>query len=327
MNRRKWITSTGAAVAGLAAVPYVERISWPKVPEAKLDCVFQLSVITDEITQDFAHALEVAANEFGVGFVELRGLWNKNIVNLDEKEVAEAKKLLAKYDLKVTDIASPLFKVDWPGAPISKYSPKGDSYRASFSFAQQDEVLERATAMARQFATNKVRMFDFWRLEDDKPYRKDMDAKLGEFCDKAARNDIVFVLENEYECNTATGPESARTLAAVPNKNFFLNWDPGNAARLGDKAFPEGYALLPKNRIGHMHLKDVKKKTDGSYDWECMGKGIIDYTDQFKAMMRDGYRGTMSLETHWNGAGNMEESSRESMAGTKELLRKAGALK
>jgi hypothetical protein len=44
-------------------------------------------------------------------------------------------------------------------------------------------------------------------------------------------------------------------------------------------------------------------------------------------MMRDGYRGTMSLETHWNGAGNMEESSRQSMAGTKALLRKAGALK
>jgi hypothetical protein len=44
-------------------------------------------------------------------------------------------------------------------------------------------------------------------------------------------------------------------------------------------------------------------------------------------MLRDGYRGTMSLETHWKGAGNMEESSRQSMAGTKALLRKAGALK
>jgi sugar phosphate isomerase/epimerase len=313
-----------SGAAAMAATPYLKALGWP---EAKLDCVFQLSVITDEITQDFAHALDVAANEFGVGFVELRGLWNKNIVNLDENQVNEAKKLLAKFALQVTDIASPLFKVDWPGAPVSKYSPKGDSYAASFSFAQQDEVLERATAMARHFATNKVRMFDFWRLQDGQPYRKAMDEKLREFSEKAAKNNIALILENEYECNTATGSESARTLGAVPNKNFFLNWDPGNAARLGDKAFPEGYALLPKNRIGHMHLKDVKKIADGSYDWECMGRGIIDYTEQFKAMMRDGYRGTMSLETHWDGAGNMEESSRQSMAGTKELLRKAGALK
>jgi sugar phosphate isomerase/epimerase len=58
-----------------------------------------------------------------------------------------------------------------------------------------------------------------------------------------------------------------------------------------------------------------------------MGRGIIDYQAQFRAMMRDGYHGTMSLETHWNGAGTMEESTRQSMAGTKDLLRKAGALK
>ena len=292
-----------------------------------MDCAFELSVITDEISQDFGHALEVAANEFGLGFVELRELWAKNIVNLDEKEVTEAKNLLLKYNLKVTDIASPLFKVDWPGAPRSKYSPTGDAFNANFSFEQQDEVLERAAAMASQLGTNKVRLFDFWRLEDDKPYRRDMDEKLREFSDRAAKRNIVFVLENEYECNTATAPEAARTLGAVKNKNFLLNWDPANAARAGDQVFPEGYALLPKERIGHMHLKDIKRNANGDYAWECMGRGTIDYLGQFRAMLRDGYRGTMSLETHWRGAGNPEESSRQSMAGAKELLRKAGALK
>ncbi|GAC1630954.1 MAG: hypothetical protein NVS9B14_02180 [Candidatus Acidiferrum sp.] len=289
--------------------------------------MFQLSVITDEITQDFGHAAEVAADEFGVGLVEIRGLWKKNIVNLDEKEVAEAKRILAKYDLKVTDIASPLFKVDWPGAPKSKYSPTGDAYAASFTFEQQDEVLERATAMARAFGTNKVRLFDFWRLEDAKPYRDAMDAKLREFSEKAAKNNIVLILENEYECNSGTGAEAARTLAAVPNKNFMINWDPGNAAALGEVAYPDGYAKVPKDRIGHMHLKDVQKKADGAYGWAAMGKGIINYAEQFRAMLRDGYRGTMSLETHWTGGGTPEESSRICMAGTKELLRKAGALK
>jgi L-ribulose-5-phosphate 3-epimerase len=324
MKRREWMQKSGAAAIGMLATPYAAKCSWPA---AKLDCAFQLSVITDEITQDFGRALQVAAKEFGLGFVELRGLWNKNIVSLDEKEVAEAKKLLDRYELKVTDIASPLFKVDWPGAPKSKYSPKGSSYGASFSFEQQDEVLERAANVANAFGTNRIRLFDFWRLEDDKPYRKEMDEKLREFSEKAAKQSMILILENEYECNTATGPESARTLATVKNKNFFLNWDPGNAARLGDKAVPEGYSLLPKERIGHMHLKDVKRTADGNYEWECMGRGIIDYEAQFRAMLRDGYRGTMSLETHWNGTGNMEESSRQAMAGTKVLLRKAGALK
>ena len=330
MKRREWIQQGAAAALGAFSVPFLRVPRWLETKswlETKLDCVFQLSVITDEITQDFGRAVEVASKEFGLGFVELRGLWNKNIIALDEKEVAEARKLLAQHNLKVTDIASPLFKVDWPGAPTSKYSPKGSSYGASYSFAQQDEVLERAMAMADAFETKKVRVFDFWRLENDKPYRDAMDAKLRDAAGKAAKRDIVLVLENEYECNTATAAEAARTLSSVTAKNFLLNWDPGNAAKLGDKAFPEGYARLPKNRIGHMHLKDVKRNADGTFDWECMGRGIIDYEAQFRAMLRDGYSGTMSLETHWNGTGNMEESSRQSMAGTKTLLRKAGALK
>ena len=324
MNRREWMQNTGAVAIAAFAPSVTNKTYWPVT---KLDCVFELSVITDEISQDFGHALEVASKEFGLGYVELRGLWNKNIVALDEKEVAEARKLLSQHDLKVTNIASPLFKVDWPGAPISKYSPKGSSYGANYSFAQQDEVLERAIGVANAFGTKKVRMFDFWRLDDDKPYRDAMDAKLSDAAEEAAKKDIVLLLENEYECNTATAPEAARTLSHVKARNFLLNWDPANAAMRGDKVFPEGYALLPKDRIGHAHLKDVKRNADGTYAWECMGRGIIDYVGQLRALMRDGYRGTMSLETHWNGAGNMEESSRQSMAGTKTLLREAGALK
>src|SRR5947207_2206042 len=290
MKRREWIQQGAAAALGAFSVPFLSVPRWLETKswlETRLDCAFQLSVITDEITQDFGRAVEVASKEFGLGFVELRGLWNKNIVALNEKEVAEARKLLAQHNLKVTDIASPLFKVDWPGAPTSKYSPKGSSYGASYSFAQQDEVLERAIATANAFGTKKVRVFDFWRLENDKPYRDAMDAKLRDAAGKTAKRDIVLVLENEYECNTATAAEAARTLSSVTAKNFLLNWDPGNAAKLGDKAFPEGYARLPKNRIGHMHLKDVKRNAHGTLAWGCMGRGTIDYEAQFRAMLRD----------------------------------------
>ncbi len=47
-----------------------------------------------------------------------------------------------------------------------------------------------------------------------------------------------------------------------------LNWDPGNAARLGDRLYPDSYERLPKDRIGHAHWKDVARKPDGSgYEW------------------------------------------------------------
>ncbi len=262
-------------------------------------------------------------SEFGMKWIELRGMWKKNIVNLDEKEVAEAKRLVDKYQLKVTDIASPLFKVDWPGAPKSKYSePK--SFGANFSLAQQEEVLDRAIEMAKAFGTDRVRCFDFWRLEDQSPYRAAINDKLSEAAAKAEKKGIILVLENEPSCNTATGAESAKMLAVVKNSNFMLNWDPGNAAAAGEIPFPDGYKLLPKERIGHCHCKDTVKKGKG-YDWAPMGGGLIDWAGQFKSLKNDGYRFAVSLETHWNGGGSPEECTRKSWAGMKKLLQQADA--
>jgi len=260
-------------------------------------------------------------------WVELRGMWNKNILKLDATEVAEARRILEKYKLRVTDIASPLFKVDWPGAPKSKFSPTGAQFNADFTFDQQDEVLERSIALAKAFHTDRVRCFDFWRLDDPAPYRAAMNAKLLEAANTAGKQGIILIIENEFACNTATGAEAARTLAGVQSPSFMLNWDPGNAAGRGETPYPGGYNLLPKERIGHCHCKDIAKITDAKEPpWAAMGSGAIDWVGQFTALKREGYHYAVSLETHWRGAGTPEESSRQSWAGMKDQLRKAGAL-
>src|SRR6266478_8511536 len=287
---------------------------------------FKLSVINDEITQDFGRAAEVSAREFGLQYIEIRAMWGKNIMKLDAKEIAEARRILEKYKLRVSSIASPIFKVDWPGAPLSRFSPKRDQFGADFTFEQQDELLERGFELARVFNVDRIRIFDFWRLDDPKPYRAAMDQKLIEAAQKAGRRGLVLLLENEPGCNTATGAEAARSLDVVRSSNFKLNWDPGNAANRGELAYPEGYSHLPKDRIGYVHCKDIVRAADGKYEWMKMGAGIIDYVGQYQALKKDGYRGVVSLETHWRGAGTPEESSRQSMAGMKELLKRAGAL-
>jgi L-ribulose-5-phosphate 3-epimerase len=287
---------------------------------------FRIAVINDEVSQDFGHACEVISREFGLEWIELRGMWNKNILHLDAKEVAESRRILEKYKLRVTDIASPLFKVDWPGAPKSEFSPKGAQFGADFTYAQQDEVLERSIELAKAFQTDRVRCFDFWRLEDQAPYRAAMNERLLSAAVAAGKKGVILLLENEPSCNTATGAEAAKTLAEVQSASLMLNWDPGNAASRGEIAYPDGYALLPKERIGHCHCKDVSKRADGKdYEWAAIGRGIIDWTGQFAALKRDGYHFAVSLETHWRGAGTAEESSRQSWAGMKADLQKAGA--
>ena len=309
-------------LAGMVAITAAKAAS-RLAPQSTGSSPFRISVINDEISQDFGHSCEVASREFGMGWMELRGMWKKNIVSLDEKEVAEARRILEKYQLKVTDIASPLFKVDWPGAPKSKYS-EAKSFGANFSLAQQDEVLERAMEMAKAFQTDRVRCFDFWRLEDQSLYRVAINDKLRDAAAKAEKKGIILVLENESGCNTATAAEAAKVLDAVKSPNFMLNWDPGNAAASGEIPYPDGYNLLPKERIGHCHCKDVVNIGKG--DWAPMGRGVIDWAGQFKALKRDGYHYAVSLETHWEGGGSKEESSRKSWAGMKKLLQQADAL-
>lgn len=262
-----------------------------------------------------------------MGWIELRGMWNKNLLRLDSKEVDEARRILEKNKLRVTDIASPLFKVDWPGAPKSNYSPKRDQFNADFTFEQQDEVLERSIALAKAFNTDRVRFFDFWRVEDQAPYRAAINEKLRDAAEKAARKNVILILENEVACNTATAAEAAKVLKEVPSRNLLLNWDPGNAAEHDEKPFPDGYNLLPKERIGHCHCKDALKKSDSNgYEWAAMGRGLIDWVGQFKALKQDGYHLAVSLETHWRGAGTPEESTRQSWAGMKKQLQEAAAI-
>lgn len=306
----------GMAAAGIAAA----------LPaRAQTSCPFRVAIINDEISQDFDHACSVAAKDFGLQWIELRGMWDKNITELTAAQIEEARKTLAKYNLRVTDIASPLFKSDWPGAPLSKQSEKRDQFHADFDFKQQDALLEHCIELAKAFETDRIRCFDFWRLDDVKPYRQAINDKLRQAAQRCAKSNLVLLLENEMSCNTATGEEAAATLAAVTETNFMLNWDPGNAATFaGSEPFPKGYDLLPKHRIGHCHAKNVVRKADGKWEWAPVGTGVVDWAGQLKALARDGYRHAVSLETHWRGAGTPEASSRISMQGLKEALARAG---
>lgn len=317
VTRRSFLA--GAGVTAVAcAVPAFARSA---------NSTFRVAVITDEISQDFDHACSVAANEFGMHWVELRGMWNKSLQGLSDAELANAEKILAKYNLRVTDIASPLFKVDWPGAPKSQHSPKKDTFNAEYTLKQQEEVLEKSIALAKRFRTDKVRCFDFWRLDDVTPYREAIDQKLEEAANTCGKQGVLLVLENEFACNTATGREAARTLGAVKSPHLALNWDAGNAVMRGEfDAYPAAWNLLPKDRIHHCHVKNAVKGADGKVQWSPVGTGIIDWTAQFRDLAKAGYRDAVSLETHWHGAATPEESTRQSWAGMKKALEDSGSL-
>jgi len=329
-TRRSVLAGLGMAALEAAMPPLAtksEVFSEMAPLAAEIDtgtCPFRLAVINDEITQDFEKACQIVSRDFSLHWIELRAMWNKNVTELNAKELEDARKLLGEYKLQVTDIASPLFKTDWPGAPRSSQSESRDQFHASFDASAQDKLLDRCISLAKFFDTNRIRCFDFWRLDDQRPYREAINAKLQQAAERCAKDNIILLLENEMSCNTATGDEAAAVLKAIPDRNFMLNWDPGNAAAIGSTPYPTGYQLLPKNRIGHCHCKDVVRKPDHKYDWAPVGDGIVDWVGQLQALQRDGYHNAVSLETHWRAAGTPEASTRISMDGLRKTLTKAG---
>jgi len=259
---------------------------------------------------------------FGLRWVALRALWGRSVIDLNPDDVSRARAILRKYDLRVSEIAGPLFKVDWPGAPRSRFSAKQNFAKADF--AHQHNVLSKCLALAQQFNTDQIRCFDFWRLDDIPPHRAAIDDLLHTASEATAKQGIILMVENDFECNTATAPEAARLLGAVPG--LMLNWDPANAVMAGElDAFPSGWNLLPKDRIRHCHCKNVARNSAGTLEWSPVDIGFIDWISQFRALKGAGYSDAVSLETHWRGGGTPEACSRISWAAMKAALEASNA--
>src|ERR1700710_216761 len=95
---RRHFTIGAAATAAAMAMP---------IRAFAASSSFKVGVISDEISQDFDHACYVISKDFGLKSLELREMFGKNLQQSSDTEIADALKILAKYDLKVTDIGSP----------------------------------------------------------------------------------------------------------------------------------------------------------------------------------------------------------------------------
>jgi sugar phosphate isomerase/epimerase len=97
-------------------------------------------------------------------------------------------------------------------------------------------------------------------------------------------------------------------------------WDPGNAYMDGEIPYPTGYEAIKKFLV-HVHVKDAALAAGASApEWTCVGEGAIDWSGQIAALRADGYMGYLSLETHYNGKGTKEASSRACLENLLRLI-------
>jgi sugar phosphate isomerase/epimerase len=270
---------------------------------------FPTAAITDEFaTEDLDAALR-AMREVGMTGAELRVLFGRNAIDLSDDELDAVRTAVERHGMRVLSLASPLLKCVLPDAPPVDARFQQDVFGSAYTFEDQPRLTRRAFEVAQRTGARIIRVFSYWRTVDPDRVFERVASSLRDLADQAASRGIVIGLENEHACNVGTGAEASRMLAAVDHPALGLIWDPANASILGETPYPDGYATLPHNRIIHVHAKDCV--VDGhTATWGPLGEMRLDWKGQIGALVRDGYQGAISLETHWRGPdGNRLEAS------------------
>ena len=263
---------------------------------------FPLAAITDEFSPDIETAVRSMA-ELGMTGAELRMVFGKNIINLTDEELERAIGIVKDHGLKIISLASPLLKCVLPDSPEVDARFQQDMFAAKLTIDDQPRLAARAFAIARRTGAGVIRVFSYWRTVEPEKCFDRIVAALGELAEQGAREGVVIGLENEHACNIATGAETARVMQAIRHPNLKVVWDPANARVAGEmRPYPDGYELLPKGSIVHVHAKDCRVEGHQAI-WVQIGEGEIDWKGQVQALVDDGYQGYISLETHWPGPG------------------------
>ncbi len=298
IGRRAFLSASAAAVLTAAPRGAADR--------------FQLAVTTDEIDDDLLTAVRFL-KRFGLRHAEIRKVWGRYNTAQPLAKIREARRLLDEHGIQTAILDTSFFKIPLPGD-----TPAGRKI-----LDQQWALLDGAMERARILGVDKIRTFAFTYRRDEHP---DPNAwpciveLVRESAVRAAGKGFRLALENVGGSYVSTAAEAARILDAVPDDNFGLTWDPNNSARSGGEAFPKGYARFDPARVFHVHLRDYCRRRSGRMEWCGVGEGEFDHLGQLRALLEDGYRETLSLETHYKIAGSKMRASEASLKALLEVM-------
>jgi L-ribulose-5-phosphate 3-epimerase len=272
----------------------------------------KLGVTTDEIDDDLATAIDFLKS-FGLSYGEVRNVWGKYNTSQPLDKIREARRLFDTNQMHTSILGTPFFKV-----PLPTDTPEGQA-----ALDREWTLLDGAMERAAILGTDKLRTFAFTfkqgETPDPKAYGRIYEL-VKEAAARAKKRNMRLALENVGGSYVWTGAESAKLLKAVQADNLGLTWDPNNAGEGGEKSFPDGYRLLDPARIFHVHLRDYRHRPDGKVEWCAVGQGEFDNLGQIRALLKDGFKGTFTLETHYRDPKGKAFASKTSLTALLKVI-------
>ncbi len=268
----------------------------------------KLGVTTDEIDEDPAVAAAFL-KRFDLHYAEVRSLNGKYGTAQPLEMIRKTRAAFDSNDVHTSIVDTAFFRGAIPA----------DDAALSREWALLDAAMQRSDILG----TKDLRIFAFLpkdgKTGDTSAYPRSYEL-LSEAAERARPRGFRLAVENLKGSYVQTGADSARLLKAVTAPNLGLCWDPNNAGSVGETSFPEGYRKLDPARIFHVHLRDYRQKPDGGVEWTAVGAGEFDNAGQLRALIKDGYKATFTLETHWRDPKGKAYSTETSLAGLFKVI-------
>jgi sugar phosphate isomerase/epimerase len=252
----------------------------------------KISAFADEVVDDFRGQVEFLAKE-KVGFIEPRFVNKKNLMDLNQKELAEVRKLIRDHGLKVSAIGSPIGKV-----------------RLDQPFKPHLDKFKHAVELAQYLQTPFIRMFSYYAPEgkniDD--YRSQVMDRMVAKVEALVGTDVIMVHENEAHIYGHSAANCVDLAKELDSPKLRLAYDPANFV-WGEKITNNVEACWPlmKPYVVHIHIKDWKLGAQDVGSLPGQGDGQIKELLAELAAMK--YQGCVTMEPHLQAGGQFGGST------------------
>ena len=240
--------------------------------------MFKKSAFADEISDDFMEQCK-HLKENDVSFIELRGVWGKNVLELTTAEIKDIKSRADDHGLGFSAIGSPLGKFPLDG-----------------NFNDQIESLHWAIEYAHILKAPYIRMFSFFipSQDDAAIHRNQVIDWLGKMIDITEPSGIVLAHENEKEIYGDTAARCLDLLQSFPSPAFTAIFDFANFVQVNERPYEDCWPLL-KPFVTYFHVKDALLASGNVVP---AGEGDGDVEKILQEAFAAGFDNFLTLEPH-----------------------------
>lgn len=285
----------------------------------------KLGVICDGISRDLRHAVDVM-DEFGLDYAELQFVGDTEVGDHSAAEIKEIDILLRARRKSVSCLSRHIF------AGMTAANLPGDALHI-----KHIDALKRVIDMAHVVGSPLVRIMTpkkeqiLWGRNGAEKWNVAhgaWDAMLpliAPAVDIARGAGVTLVVETGNGTIVNSNYTARRLIDDLDAKDALkVLWDPGNNCWCHELAYPDGYAELQDNYLGHIHIKDVQVDTPRATLEVCrIGDGQLGplFEPISDALRKDAYDGVLSFESVYHpGDGNFENGFRHCISRFKAIF-------